>query len=47
MRLVESKQDLLHVVRGNVLKRKCNKSEADLGVLENQYSDLGKQKGKF
>ena len=55
MRLAESKQDLLYVIKNNALKRKCNESEADLRVLENQYSGLEKKrkildkkrKGKF
>ena len=47
MRLAESKQDLLNVIKSNALKRKCNESEVDLRVLENQYSDLEKKKGKF
>ena len=41
MRLAESKQDLLYVIKSNALKRKCNESEADLRVLEK------KRKGKF
>ena len=44
MRLAESKQDLLYVIKSNALKRKCNESEADLRVLENQYSDLEKER---
>ena len=47
MGLAESKQDLLYVIESNTLKRKCNESEVDLKVLENQYSDLEKKKGKF
>ena len=44
MRLAESKQDLLYVIKSNALKRKCNESEADLRVLKNQYSDLEKKR---
>ena len=47
MGLAESKQDVLYVIESNTLKRKCNESEVDLKVLENQYSDLEKKKGKF
>ena len=47
MRLAESKQDLLYVIKSNPLKRKYNESEADLRILGNQYSDLEKKKGKF
>ena len=36
MRLAESKQDLLYVIKSNALKRRYEKSEADLRVLENQ-----------
>ena len=46
MRLAESKQDLLYVIKSNALKRRYNESAVDLRVLENQYSDLEK-KGKF
>ena len=42
--LAESKQDLLYVIKSNTLKRKCNESEVDLRVLENQYSDLEKKR---
>ena len=44
MCLAESKQDLLYVIKSNTLKRKCNESEVDLRVLENQYSDLEKKR---
>ena len=55
MPLAESKQDRLYVIKSNALKRKCNESEADFRVLENQYSDPEKKrkildkkrKGKF
>ena len=47
MRLAESKQDLLYVIKSNALKRKCNESGAQLRVLENHYSDLEKKKRKF
>ena len=42
MRLAELKQDLFYVIKIDALKRNCNESEADLKVLENQYSDLEK-----
>ena len=44
MHLAESKQDLLHVIKTNALKRKYNGSEANLRVLGNQYSDLEKKR---
>ena len=44
MRLAESKQDLLYVIKSNALKRKYNESEANLRVLENQCSDLEKKR---
>ena len=44
MHLAESKQDLLYVIKSTVLKRKYNESEADLRILENQYSDLEKKR---
>ena len=44
MCLAKSKQDLLYVIESNTLKRKCNESEVDLRVLENQYSDLEKKR---
>ena len=47
IRLAESEQDLLYVIKSNALKRKHDESEADLRVLENQYSDLEKRKGQF
>ena len=47
MRLDETKQGLLYVIKSNALKRKYNESEADLRVLGNQYSDLEKKKGKL
>ena len=46
MHLAESKQDLLYVIKTNVLKRKYNGSEANLRVLGNQYSDLEKNRTK-
>ena len=42
MRFAGSKQDLLYVIKSKALKRKYE-SEADLRVLENQYSDLRKR----
>ena len=47
MRLTESKQDLLYVIKSDASKRKCDESNADLTVLENQYSDLERKKRKF
>ena len=47
MRLAESKQNLLYVIRSDASKRKCDESNADLTVLENQYSDLERKKRKF
>ena len=44
MRLAESKQDLLYVIKSDASKRKCDESNADLTVLENQYSDLERKK---
>ena len=44
MRLDETKQDLLYVIKTNALKRKYNGSEANLRVLGNQYSDLEKKR---
>ena len=47
MRLAESKQDLLHVVRSNALKRKCDKSEADLGVSIYRNIDIAVRHSKW
>ena len=47
MRLTESKQDLLYVIKSYASKRKCDESNADLTVLENQYSDPERKKRKF
>ena len=47
MRLTESKQDLLYVIKSDASKRKCDESNADLTVVENQYSDLERKKRKF
>ena len=47
MHLAESKHDLSYVIKGNMLKRKCDERKADLRVLENQSSDLEKKTRKF
>ena len=44
LKLAESKQDLLYVIKSNALKRKCDESKADLRDLENQYFDIEKKK---
>ena len=47
MRLAESEQDQLYMIKSNALKRKCDENKADLRVLVNQDSDLEKKKRKF
>ena len=46
MLLAEFKKDLRYVVKSNALKRKCDESNKNLELLEEQYSVLAEKKKK-
>jgi len=47
MELTEKKKDLSYVIKGNGLKRKCEKTQGDISLLQNEIDCLEEKKHKL
>lgn len=47
VRLAEEKNDLIFVIKGNILKRKLGKTKKDIASLEEAFVELQNKKTKL